>query len=35
MWKPDVPEVLIALGLVACLVWAIYNHARYNEGIRK
>ncbi len=21
----DIPEILIALGVVACIVWAIYN----------
>jgi len=25
MRTPDIPEILIALGLVAMLVWAIYN----------
>ncbi len=31
----DVPEILIALGIVACLAWAIYNRAHWHEGIRK
>ena len=35
MWRPDVPEVLIALGLVACLVWAVYNRVHWREGAHK
>jgi hypothetical protein len=35
MWRPDVPEVLILLGLVGCVAWAIYNRIHYREGIRK
>jgi hypothetical protein len=35
MWKPDVPEILIAFGIVACLAWALYNRAHWHEGIRK
>jgi hypothetical protein len=31
----DVPEVLIALGIAACLAWAVYNRVRWHEGIRK
>lgn len=25
MRPPDIPEILIALGLIATLAWAIYN----------
>lgn len=35
MWNPDVPEILIALGIVACIVWAIYNRVHFREGLRK
>jgi len=35
MWKLDVPEILIALGLAACLAWALYNRLHYHEGMRK
>ncbi len=35
MWNPDIPEILILLGVVACVVWAIYNRSHYREGIRK
>jgi len=35
MWRPDVPEILIALGLLGCLAWAIYNRVHLHEPIRK
>lgn len=35
MWNLDVPEILIALGIAACVVWAIYNRVNWREGIRK
>jgi len=35
MWRPDVPEILIALGLLGCLAWAIYNRVHSHELIRK
>jgi len=25
MWTPDVPEMLIGLGLLAGILWAVYN----------
>lgn len=31
----DVPEVLIALGIIACVAWAIYNRVHLHEGLRK
>ena len=35
MYRPDVPEILIALGLLGCLAWAIYNHLHSHVAIRK
>jgi hypothetical protein len=35
MRTPDIPEVLIAMGLVAMLVWAIYNRLHPGVGRRK
>jgi hypothetical protein len=35
MWRLDVPEILIAVGILACVVWAIYNRMHWHEGIRK
>lgn len=35
MWNLDVPEVLIAIGVAACIGWAIYNRLHWREGIRK
>ena len=26
MGFPDIPEILIAAGIVALIVWAVYNH---------
>jgi len=34
MRSPDVPEVLIALGLVATLLWAIYNWVHRQDARR-
>ena len=31
----DVPEVLIGAGIVAILVWAVYNWTHRNPGGRK
>jgi len=31
----DIPEILIALGVAACVVWAIYNRIHWNQSIRK
>jgi hypothetical protein len=35
MWNLDIPEVLIALGVAACAIWAVYNRLHWNAGIRK
>ena len=31
----DVPEILIALGILACVVWAVYNRVHFHEGAHK
>ena len=31
----DVPEILIALGIVGCIAWAIYNWTHPHPGISK
>jgi len=28
----DIPEILIALGVAACLVWAVYNRVHLHPG---
>ena len=35
MWKLDVPEILIILGIVACVAWAIYNRVHLHEEVHK
>jgi hypothetical protein len=35
MWKLDVPEILIVLGVAACIVWALYNRMHSRVGVRK
>jgi hypothetical protein len=34
MRPPDVPEILIAIGLLATVVWAIYNWAHRHQTPR-
>jgi hypothetical protein len=31
----DIPELLIAMGVVAMLVWAVYNRMHPGTGTRK
>lgn len=31
----DVPEILIGLGIVGCLVWAVYNWTHPRPGVTK
>ena len=35
MRTPDVPEVLIAMGLIAMLAWAIYNRIHPGKNPRR
>jgi hypothetical protein len=28
----DIPEILIVLGVAACIAWAIYNHRHPHTG---
>jgi len=35
MRPPDIPEVLIILGVVATVVWGIYNWKHHHLGARK
>ncbi len=28
----DIPEILIALGIVACIAWAIYNWTHQHDN---
>ncbi len=35
MRTPDVPEILIAMSLIAMLVWAVYNRLHPGGGPRK
>lgn len=31
----DVPEILIGLGVIGCLIWAIYNWTHPHPGTTK
>jgi len=31
----DVPEILIGLGIVACIAWAFYNWTHPRHGVTK
>jgi len=31
----DVPEILIGLGVVGCIVWAVYNWMHRHQGTTK
>ncbi len=35
MRPPDIPEILILIGLVASAAWAIYNWRHRHLGVRK
>jgi hypothetical protein len=35
MRTPDIPELLITMGLIAMLAWAVYNRMHPREGPRK
>jgi hypothetical protein len=28
----DIPEILIVVGIVGCIAWAIYNHTHPHTG---
>jgi hypothetical protein len=32
--RPDIPEILIALGLIATVAWAIYNWTHHEQNPR-
>lgn len=31
----DVPEILIGLGIVGCIIWAVYNWTHPHHGATK
>jgi hypothetical protein len=35
MVPSDVPEALIALGIICCIVWAIYNWRHHDAKARR